>query len=823
MKILTRVWHRKRDVVLSSVVFSFILALIFSVNPSIVQAAANTTLFFNPASPTAVTDQQLDLAARVNPGTNQVSGVTMNITYDQTKFRLDSITPSSTFSLVLAAAVINNTNGTASISLGVPLGNPSVTTTTTVATFSFHTLATVSNSSIAFASSSLVSADDMVGQNALSVRTPATVTVTGSGDVTAPTIADIDSPHANGSFKLGEVIPIEVTFSENVSSTGNVTVTLETGTTDRTCTFTITNALMGTCNYTVQAGDTSADLNVNTVAGTINDQSSNPMVVFTSTVSLATNKAIVIDTTAPTNQDTVFTPSVLKMGGASTTIVSAAETGGAVWFAPSGTATFVAGATMTTASGTATSILSPATTGAYKLFVIDAAGNVSAPSTATLTVDAAPPTAAITYSDADGIVKVGDSLIITATFSEPLADSPVVKMALSGSTTLVATNMTKSDTTHYTYTHSVGASNGVTTVALSIGTDVVGNVVTSAPTSGATFIIDNTAPTVSIYDPLDGTNVAGSTVSVSADGYDAVGIVGVQFKLDGVNLGSEVMSDPYSVVWDATGSALGSHVLTAVARDAVGHSTTSSSVTVNNVLDNTSPTVALTSPVDGSTVYGTTTTVSADAADNIAVAGVQFKLDGVNLGPEDMVAPYSVVWDTTQIANGTHTLTAVARDTSDITTTSIPRTVTVSNAAVVPPSSNKNTDSGSSKKDTDTRQKIAYHIKHKAGERTSPFVTIKAPVIGSRVTNNGKSIYILAHARDASGVQAMVLSSDEKYIKQRVKGATLKYTYTRNNNGFGRYPKAFYVIAYDNLGNKKTVGITIENLKVTAIRVVASS
>jgi hypothetical protein len=42
---------------------------------------------------------------------------------------------------------------------------------------------------------------------------------------------------------------------------------------------------------------------------------------------------------------------------------------------------------MTTASGTATSILAPATAGAYKLFVIDVTGNYSSPSTATLTVD----------------------------------------------------------------------------------------------------------------------------------------------------------------------------------------------------------------------------------------------------------------------------------------------------------------------------------------------------------------------------------------------------------------------------------------------------
>lgn len=92
------------------------------------------------------------------------------------------------------------------------------------------------------------------------------------------------------------------------------------------------------------------------------------------------------DNTAPTNQDTVFATSVSKTSGATVTVVSAAETGGAIWFAPSGTTTFTAGTTMTTAGGTATSILAPSTTGSYKLYVIDAVGNISAASTATLTV-----------------------------------------------------------------------------------------------------------------------------------------------------------------------------------------------------------------------------------------------------------------------------------------------------------------------------------------------------------------------------------------------------------------------------------------------------
>jgi len=94
--------------------------------------------------------------------------------------------------------------------------------------------------------------------------------------------------------------------------------------------------------------------------------------------------------------------------------------------------------------------------------------------------------------------------------------------------------------------------------------------------------------------------------------------------------------------------------------------------------DTTVPTVSLTSPTEGQTVAGSIT-VSATASDNIGVAGVQFKLDGADLGAEDTASPYSVNWDTTTVADGTHTLTAIARDAAGNSTTSASVTVTVTN------------------------------------------------------------------------------------------------------------------------------------------------
>ena len=136
-------------------------------------------------------------------------------------------------------------------------------------------------------------------------------------------------------------------------------------------------------------------------------------------VSAASKATVTSDSTAPTNQDTVLTASTAKMGGASMTIVSSGDAGNTVWLAPAGTTTFVEGATMTKAGGTATSINAPTTEGAYKLFIVDAVGNVSSASTATVTVDNTVPTVTsrTPVENSTGATLTTD---ISLTFLEPM-------------------------------------------------------------------------------------------------------------------------------------------------------------------------------------------------------------------------------------------------------------------------------------------------------------------------------------------------------------------------------------------------------------------
>ncbi len=192
---------------------------------------------------------------------------------------------------------------------------------------------------------------------------------------------------------------------------------------------------------------------------------------------------------------------------------------------------------------------------------------------------------------------------------------------------------------------------------------------------------DTEAPAVNITAPVTG-NVLG-TISVSANATDNVGVSGVQFLLDGVNLGAEDVVAPYSVSWNTTTAANGNHNLTARARDAAGNITTSAviAVNVNNFVDTEIPTVSITAPAAGN-VSGTIN-VTANAADNVGVSGLQFLLDGVSLGTEDVAAPYSVSWNTTGATNGSHNLTARARDAAGNIATSAAVNVTVNNSNLV--------------------------------------------------------------------------------------------------------------------------------------------
>lgn len=84
-------------------------------------------------------------------------------------------------------------------------------------------------------------------------------------------------------------------------------------------------------------------------------------------------------------------------------------------------------------------------------------------------------------------------------------------------------------------------------------------------------------------------------------------------------------------------------------------------------VDTAPPTIAITNPPPNEQVFGTSLPLIANASDNIAVLGVVFSIDGVKVGDEITTAPYKVIWNTTTVGNGSHTLIATARDAAGLT------------------------------------------------------------------------------------------------------------------------------------------------------------
>ena len=100
-----------------------------------------------------------------------------------------------------------------------------------------------------------------------------------------------------------------------------------------------------------------------------------------------------------------------------------------------------------------------------------------------------------------------------------------------------------------------------------------------SPSATAVFTLsaDHTPPTVNLTSPAAGSVLTGQ-VAVSATATDNVGVSWVQFTLDGANLGTRVLSLPYSTTLDAATLTVGPHTLGAVAGDAAGNAGTAASV-----------------------------------------------------------------------------------------------------------------------------------------------------------------------------------------------------------------------------------------------------
>lgn len=192
-------------------------------------------------------------------------------------------------------------------------------------------------------------------------------------------------------------------------------------------------------------------------------------------------------------------------------------------------------------------------------------------------------------------------------------------------------------------------------------------------------VSDTTAPTK----PVTLTATAASSTQINltwAGSTDLVGVSGYQIYRNGTNVASVTSGLAYQ---DSSLNPSTTYSYTVAAYDAAGNfSAQSPKATATTMASSTGPTVTITAPASGATVNGSVT-VSANASDTAGIASVQFQLDGSNLGTA-VPGPgpaFSTTWNSATISNGSHTLSAIATDNSNLTATAS-IAVTVNNPIV---------------------------------------------------------------------------------------------------------------------------------------------
>jgi len=186
-----------------------------------------------------------------------------------------------------------------------------------------------------------------------------------------------------------------------------------------------------------------------------------------------------------------------------------------------------------------------------------------------------PPTVSLTAPAGGTVVTVNSSVTLQATAAD--SDGTVSRVDFLDGGTLIASDNTAPYSTTWTPT---------TTGSKTLTARAVDNL--DAATTSATVSVtvnpvvgnDTTPPTATLTAPAAFADAITGTLTISATANDNVGVAGVEFQVDGVTVGNEDTSAPYSTSIDTTQWASGQHVVRARARDAAGNRSAWASATV---------------------------------------------------------------------------------------------------------------------------------------------------------------------------------------------------------------------------------------------------
>lgn len=281
------------------------------------------------------------------------------------------------------------------------------------------------------------------------------------------------------------------------------------------------------------------------------------------------------------------------------------------------------------------------------------------------------PTVSLTAPAGGATYTAPATISLAATASDP--DGTIARVDFYRGSTLIS-----SDTSSpYTATWSSAAAGTYSLTA--VARDNAGATTTSTAVTVTVNPANNAAPTVSLTSPGGGaTFTAPANITLQASAADSDGrITRVEFYRGSTLIASDTTS-PYSATWSS--APAGTYSLTARAFDEDGASTTSAAVSITvRTASNQLPNVSITSPAGGASYTApASVTINATASDpDGTIARVDFYA-GSQLIASDTSSPYTASW--TNVAAGTYSLTAVARDNAGATRTSAAVSVTVSAA-----------------------------------------------------------------------------------------------------------------------------------------------
>ena len=188
----------------------------------------------------------------------------------------------------------------------------------------------------------------------------------------------------------------------------------------------------------------------------------------------------------------------------------------------------------------------------------------------------------------------------------------------------------------------------------------------------------NLPPVVSITNPTNGALFTEpATFALDASASDSDGSIAQVEFFNGVTSFGVDTNSPYSVAVNSL--AAGTYTLSAIATDNLGAKATNSVSIIVNAL----PTASITSPTNGAIFLAPASIgIAANANDSDgSVTNLSFFQNTAKLG-ENTISPYSFSWS--NVAAGTYTLTVRVTDDRGATNTSVPVTISVTNASHQP-------------------------------------------------------------------------------------------------------------------------------------------